>query len=242
MEEICALPQELMGQCMYTIQARERQVSAVPDRPPITIPRENTYDTAATSTVRCFGERERARQMETLMVMWSRRFVCRSLVAEILSLADPDGSPCFYEAAQILDERSQLRSYTPIQWALQTETRMVPYALTYLAFHLGWCSDDRTHALPPTTSPYHLPAPRELCHSETRIFRVYTNHPNLLLYNERFGSLYSLVRIEWRKPIEHRPILNIGGIQGPTGEARVQNGKPQEPFSSGETSVDTGAA
>ena len=100
-EEIRTLPQELLGQCLLTIQARERQTSTIPERSPITVQQQDAYDTAATaqsSTVHsmygsninasCFGEQERARQMQILMAMWSRRSVCRSLISEIIFWAD----------------------------------------------------------------------------------------------------------------------------------------------------------
>ena len=86
-EEILTLPQELRGQCLLTMQARERQASAIPERT-LTAAPQGVWDTAATSqasnvqtmfgsdiNTSCFGERERARQMDLLMVMWSRGFV-----------------------------------------------------------------------------------------------------------------------------------------------------------------------
>jgi len=91
-DEILTLPQELRGQCLLTMQARERQTSAIPERSLITTS-QGVYDTAATSqasTVQsmfgsdintsCFGERERARQMQVLMVMWARGSVSKFLV------------------------------------------------------------------------------------------------------------------------------------------------------------------
>lgn len=85
-EEILTLPQELRGQCLLTMQARKRQDTAVPEQPLATTS-QGGYDTTATvqtSTVHsmfgsdinasCFGERERARQMQILMAMWSRRY------------------------------------------------------------------------------------------------------------------------------------------------------------------------
>lgn len=100
-EEICTLPQELRSQCLLTIQARKRQAVATSDRSHTTTPQENAYDTATTSqesTVRCmfgsdinascFAKQERARQMQVLMVMWSRRFVCWYLTVETVLLAD----------------------------------------------------------------------------------------------------------------------------------------------------------
>lgn len=85
-EEIHALPQELRTQCLLTMQTRKRQAAQIPDRSLITTPQEVTAATSQESaTVRCmfgsdinascFAERERARQMEILMVMWSRGFV-----------------------------------------------------------------------------------------------------------------------------------------------------------------------
>jgi len=86
-EEILTLPQELRGQCLLTMQAHERQTSAIPEQSHIA-GLQGAYDPAATSqasnvqsmfgsdiNTSCFGERERARQMEVLMVMWSRGFV-----------------------------------------------------------------------------------------------------------------------------------------------------------------------
>ncbi|KAF9642307.1 hypothetical protein BDM02DRAFT_2349288 [Thelephora ganbajun] len=83
-EEIRTLPRELLGQCLLTMQARGRHTPAIPDRSLITTP-EDIGDMAAASqdsTVRsmfgsdinasCFAERERARQMQILIVMWSR--------------------------------------------------------------------------------------------------------------------------------------------------------------------------
>ena len=91
-EEIHALPRELLGQCLLTMQARERQAPEIPDQPHISTPPEDMGGVAMTSedlTVRsmfgsdihasCFAERERVRQMDTLMVMWSRGFVCSSI-------------------------------------------------------------------------------------------------------------------------------------------------------------------
>ena len=99
-EEIRALPQELLSQCVLTMRARERQAPAIPERT-LFAPREDAYDVAGTShpsSVRamfgsdinasCFGERERARQMQILMVMWSRRFVCKFMAVKIVSLTD----------------------------------------------------------------------------------------------------------------------------------------------------------
>jgi len=84
-EEINTLPQELLNQYLLTMRARERQASAIPDPSLVTTPQEGGYGTEGTSqasTVRsmfgpdinasCFGERERVRQMEILMVMWAR--------------------------------------------------------------------------------------------------------------------------------------------------------------------------
>jgi len=97
-DEILTLPQELRGQCLLTMQARNRQASAIPDRSLTTTPQEGPYDTPGTSqasTVQsmfgpnlnasCFGERERARQMQILMVMWSRGFVFRFFAVELFS-------------------------------------------------------------------------------------------------------------------------------------------------------------
>jgi len=96
-DEILTLPQELRGQCLLTMQARERQTSAVPEQTLIATP-QSAFDTAATSqssnvqsmfgsdiNTSCFGERERARQMETLMVMWFRGCVSQSLLVELFS-------------------------------------------------------------------------------------------------------------------------------------------------------------
>lgn len=96
-EEINTLPTELLGQCLLTIQARERQASTIPELSLITAPQEDAHDMAATSQVStvhnmfgsnmnasCFGERERARQMQILMAMWSRRFVYQFLITEIV--------------------------------------------------------------------------------------------------------------------------------------------------------------
>ena len=97
-EEILTLPQELRGQCLLTMQARERQASTITARPLFPTPQEDSYDMTATSqasTVQsmfgsdintsCFGERERARQLQILMVMWSRGFVFLSLVVRLSS-------------------------------------------------------------------------------------------------------------------------------------------------------------
>ena len=87
-EEIRALPQELLGQCLLIMQARERQMPEIRNRPLTTLP-EATGDEAMLSqnsavrnrlgpgnSANCFSERERARQMGILMVMWSRGCVC----------------------------------------------------------------------------------------------------------------------------------------------------------------------
>ena len=96
-EEILTLPQELRGQCLLTMQARERQTSAIPEQT-LVAPLQGARDTAATSqasnvqsmfgsdmNTSCFGERDRARQMNILMVMWSRGFVPQSLLNELFS-------------------------------------------------------------------------------------------------------------------------------------------------------------
>ena len=84
------------------MQARERQATTISDdRTLITTPQEDATGTAATSEepivrcmfgtnvdASCFAEQERVRQMQTLMVMWSGGFVCRSLIVEIDLLAD----------------------------------------------------------------------------------------------------------------------------------------------------------
>jgi hypothetical protein len=81
-EEINALPQELLSQCLLTIQARERQTPGTRIQPPTTLPEviedETTLPRDPTVRSTLEPERERVRQMETLMVMWSRRCVFRS--------------------------------------------------------------------------------------------------------------------------------------------------------------------
>ena len=75
-EEIRALPQELLAQCLLTMQARERQALEIRTQSLLTSPDEKA--TAARSvgglddTVGGFAKQERVRQMQTLMVMWSR--------------------------------------------------------------------------------------------------------------------------------------------------------------------------
>jgi len=81
-DEISTLPQELRGQLFLTMQTRKNRAAATSDRPLAPIPQEDTAATSQESTVRCmfgsdisascFAERERARQMDILMVMWSR--------------------------------------------------------------------------------------------------------------------------------------------------------------------------
>jgi len=83
------------------MQTRKRRTAAISDRPLTPTPQEDTYDTTATSqesavrcmfgsdiNASCFAERERARQMQILVVMWSRRFVCRCLTVQVILLAD----------------------------------------------------------------------------------------------------------------------------------------------------------
>ena len=96
-DEICALPKDLLSQCLQTIKARERQT--LRDRP-LVAPPEKIGGMAApqNSAVRsmfgsdinasCFAERERVRQMGILTVMWTRRFVSQSLPFDIVLLAD----------------------------------------------------------------------------------------------------------------------------------------------------------
>jgi len=83
------------------MRARERQASAIPDLSLTATPQEDAYDTATTSqasavhsmfgsdiNASCFAEQERARQMQLLMVMWSRGFVYWSIIIEIVFLTD----------------------------------------------------------------------------------------------------------------------------------------------------------
>ena len=83
------------------MQARKRQPTPISDPSLTPTPQEDVYDTAAKSqesSVRwmlgpdinasCFAERERARQVQILMVMLSRGFVFQPLVFGIDLLAD----------------------------------------------------------------------------------------------------------------------------------------------------------
>jgi hypothetical protein len=181
-EEIRTLPQELLGQCLLTMRARERQASAIPERPLITTPQEGAYDTAGvsqTSTVHsmfgsdinasCFGERERARQMQILMVMWSRGFVCRLLIVERIFLADLFAfSFYFFEVVEILDERTQPNSYIVHSMKEDPLDQNLHGTVCLYAFYI---LAGRLHALLTAPSSSTLPpTPRELYHSEARIF------------------------------------------------------------------------